>query len=145
MLYRAQSLSMTLFSALAIAALYAAILLPLGLVVRRPDWARPVALGYAILLASLVTYHVGMFRSPALPDLKAAERVQPQASDAQCTEILTLLASTRTIVDRSRPPLLVVAESTWSAIPEDGRAVVIQCVQRGWPQGTAPAQVEVRR
>lgn len=128
---------------LAVTGLYAALLAPLLLAVWKSAAALPVAGGYSVLLALTTGYHSGMFTRTILPgDLSTA--VAQVVPNAQCAEVLSLLDRAGAIMERNRPPRLVVAAAAWSQLPEEGQRVIVDCVERSWPSGTGPAQLDVR-
>lgn len=129
---------------LAVTALFAAFLAPLGLAAWKSAAAVPVAIGYAALLSATGVYQAGTFQRVAVANLDTPEMTSPQVTDAQCAEVLGLLDRAGAIIDRSRPPRLVVVEDRWSQLPAEGQQAVVDCVQRAWPRDSAPAQVETR-
>lgn len=128
----------------AVAALFLALLLPLVLAAWRSASVAPIAAAYLVLISLVAGYQSGLFSRVELPDLNVAGVADLRATDAQCAELLSLLDSGGAIVDRSRPPHLVVAEDRWGQLPRDAQEVVVECVRRSWPRDTGEAQVEVR-
>jgi hypothetical protein len=116
---------------------------PLALVWLRPAAGTPVAVAYAILLSTLTGYHVGLFAAPSVPDLDMSEVAGPLA-DARCAELIELVERHQVIVDRSEPPHLVVAGPAWSTLPVEAQTAITDCVQRSWPEGADPAQIELQ-
>jgi hypothetical protein len=127
----------------AVAALFLILFAPLALVAWKAAGAMPVAAFYAVLLSITAGYQSGLFSRPVLPDLNVPEIATSTLTDAQCAEVLTLLDRAGAVIDRSRPPLLVVAQDRGSQLPEAGQQAVTECVQRSWPRGSE-VQVEVR-
>jgi hypothetical protein len=133
-------------SALAIvilSALFAASLAPLFLLARKSGAILPVAGGYAVLLALTTGYHAGLLERAALPE-NLDEAASPLVSSAQCLEMLSLLDGSGAIIERNRPPRLVVDSAIWSQFPPEAQQVVVDCIERSWPRGSGPAQLEVR-
>lgn len=134
----------SIFPSIAVWALIVAFLLPLATVWWRPAIGTPVAIGYAVLIATVTGYHVGLFAAPSLPDLDIPEVARPSIADAQCAELIEMLERNRVIVDRSDPPHLVVAGPAWSTLPEVGKAAIADCVQRRWPEDAEPMQIDIQ-
>jgi hypothetical protein len=127
-----------------VAALYAALLAPLVFVARKPRALAPLTGVYVVVIVAIATIQSGLFDPPTLPSLDDVPRSDAQLSNAQCTQLLTLVENGGVIVDRRSPPRLAVAQSSWEQLPPEVREAVINCVQRTWPRGAAPAQVEAR-
>jgi hypothetical protein len=128
----------------AVAALFLVLIAPLALAAWKAASVAPIAAIYAVLLSLIAGYQSGLFSRTELPNLDVAEAAVSGMTDAQCAEILSLLDRAGAIIDRRRPPHLVVAQDRWSQLPEAGQEAVVDCVQRSWPRGAAAAQIEAR-
>lgn len=128
----------------ATAALFIVLLVPLALAAWKPGAVASAVVVYSALLSLVLGYQSGLFSQTDVPVVKDADILSSRLSSAQCAEILSLLDRAGAIIDRTRPPSLVVAKDAWSQLPEAAREPVMECVQRNWPKGAGPAEVEER-
>lgn len=128
----------------AVAALFLVLFAPIAFVAWKAVGAVPVAAFYGVLISLVAGYQSGLFSRTELPDLKARDIASPALTGAQCAEILSLLDRAGAILDRTRPPRLVVAQDRWTQLPQTGQQAVKECVEGSWPEGSGEAQVEVR-
>lgn len=128
----------------AVAALFLVLLAPLALAAGKAASVAPIAAAYLVLTSLVAGYQSGLFSQAELPDLNVAGVADLRATNAQCAEVLSLLDRGGAIIDRSRPPHLVVAQDRWGQLPRDAQEVVVECVQRSWPRGAGEPQVEAR-
>jgi hypothetical protein len=127
-----------------VAAIYIVALAPLVFLARNPKKLAPLAGVYVAIILAIATVQSGLFAAPALPSLEDVPLSDARLSDAQCTQLLTLLENEGVIVDRRSPPRLTVSQSSWEQLPPEIHDATMACVQRTWPRNAAPAQVEIR-
>jgi hypothetical protein len=127
-----------------VAGLILALIAPLGLASRKAIAAVAVAATYGIAIALLVAYHSGLFSTYEFPAPIVQEIAKPDVTDPQCDKLFSLLDQAHVIIDRTRPPHLVVVQKTWSEFPEVVHQAVVECVQRSWPSDSEPVEVEQR-
>lgn len=128
----------------AVAAMFLALSAPLALAAWKALSALPVTAVYALLLSLTAGYQSGLFSRTDLPDLDVADASGPIVTDAQCAEILSLLDRSGAIIERNRPPRLVVVQNLWNQLPQAGQEAVVDCAQRSWPRNSGAAQLEAR-
>lgn len=134
----------TLTAILVVIGLFIAAFTPLALVATRMLGRTPAAILNAALILGVAGYQAGLVTPPD-PRLRDIPTAEPGTIlGAQCTELIAALDQGRVIVDRRSPPRLIVHRDRWSQLPEEARGIVLDCVQRAWPVGTAAPQLEMQ-
>jgi hypothetical protein len=134
----------SIFAIIIVATVYVAALGPLAFAAWKPNYATLVASLYVVFIGAIGLHQSGLFAQPALPSLDDVPIGGAEMSTAQCAQLLAVLDEGGVIVDRRSPPRLVVAQGGWGQLPAEAREAVVACVQRTWPRGVPPAQVEAR-
>lgn len=127
-----------------VASLTLALIAPLALASRKTGTAVSVAASYGIMIAFLVAYHSGLFSRYELPVPVVQDITKSDSAGPQCDRIFALLDQVHVIIDRTRPPHLVVLQKKWGEFPDVVRLAVVDCVQHSWPSDSKPVEVEQR-
>lgn len=127
-----------------VALLFVIAAVPILLAVRRPNAAATVAGGYAAVLAGGLAWYSGFFAKVDVNLAALAEADRQEITVGQCAQIFKLLDQTGAIVDRRKPPTLVVDGAVWSQLPASAQDAVIGCVERAWPEGSGSAELQQR-
>jgi hypothetical protein len=134
----------SLTALLVVLGLFAVAFAPLALAAARIIGWIPATLFNAALILGATGYQAGLFAPHYLQFSQIPANQAGSVPDSQCAELITALEQARVIIDRRTPPRLVVDRDRWSQLPEEAGGVIFDCVQRAWPAGSAPPELEMR-
>lgn len=129
---------------LVVLGLFVVAFIPLALAAAKVTGWVPVTIFNGALILGAAGYQAGLFAPHYLQQPELPESQVGSVSNSQCAELMTALEQAGVIVDRRTPPHLIVDRAGWAQLPEEASGIILDCVQRAWPAGSAAPELEIR-